>query len=46
MADYNTFMDKLNTDTEIDDILTDYGMVRNVSGSLCSMAEGVTSALS
>lgn len=28
MADYNTLMDKLNTDTEIDDILSDCEMVR------------------
>lgn len=30
MADYNTLMDKLNTDTEIDDILSDCEMVRKL----------------
>ncbi len=27
MADYNTLMDKLNTDTEIDVVLTDFELV-------------------
>lgn len=27
MADYNTLMDKVNTDTEVDVVLTDYEMV-------------------
>ncbi len=31
MADYNTLMDKLNTDTEIGDILTDCETVREIS---------------
>lgn len=31
MADYNTLMDKLNTDTEIDDILSDCEMVREIT---------------
>lgn len=35
MADYNTLMDKLNTDTEMGAILMDYEVVRNAHMRSC-----------